>query len=223
MPSVQILGAAAPGLSSGDAIKAMEALAAKLPEGFGYQWSGMSLQEQVSGDQAPMLYALSILIVFLCLAALYESWSIPFAVILVVPLGVVGALGFSFARELSNDVYFQVGLLTTIGLASKNAILIVEFARSLYQQGHGLVEATIQAATLRLRPIIMTSLAFMLGVAPLALSTGAGSGSQNAVGTSVFGGMFSATVLAIFFVPVFFVVIFKFIAKIKKQGDKIKD
>jgi len=169
----------------------------------------MSLQERESGNQAPMLYALSILIVFLCLAALYESWSVPFSVMLVVPLGVIGAVLFAMARGLSNDVYFQVGLLTTIGLAAKNAILIVEFAKSLYEQGMDLLEATMEAVRMRLRPIIMTSLAFMLGVTPLVLSSGAGSGSQNAIGTGVFGGMFSATVLAIFFVPVFFVVVFR--------------
>ncbi|WAJ70344.1 efflux RND transporter permease subunit [Catenovulum adriaticum] len=221
--SVQILGQAAPGLSSGDAMRAMEEIAATLPKGIGFEWSGMSLQEVQSGDQAPMLYAISILIVFLCLAALYESWSVPFAVMMVVPLGVLGAVCFALARGLSNDVYFQVGLLTTIGLASKNAILIVEFARALYEEkGLSLVEATIEAARLRLRPIIMTSLAFMLGVTPLVISSGAGSGSQNAIGTGVFGGMFSATVLAIFFVPVFFVVVFKLSHKItNKSGDQV--
>ena len=207
--SVQILGQAAPGLSSGDAMQAMVELVDKLPSGFGYQWSGLSLQEQESGAQTPLLYSLSILIVFLCLAALYESWSIPVAVILVVPLGVLGAVIFTMARELSNDVYFQVGLLTTIGLAAKNAILIVEFAKTLREQGKGLIEATVEAARLRLRPIIMTSMAFILGVTPLVIATGAGSGSQNAIGTGVFGGMLSATVLAVFFVPLFFVVVYK--------------
>ncbi|MCU4676632.1 efflux RND transporter permease subunit [Catenovulum sp. 2E275] len=221
--SVQILGQAAPGLSTGDAMQAMEEIVAKLPKGIGFEWSGMSLQEKQSGAQAPMLYALSILIVFLCLAALYESWSVPFSVMLVVPLGVLGAVCFALARGLSNDVYFQVGLLTTIGLASKNAILIVEFARALYEEkGLSLVDATIEAARLRLRPILMTSLAFMLGVTPLVLSSGAGSGSQNAIGTGVFGGMFSATVLAIFFVPVFFVVVFKLSHKLtNKEGGKV--
>ncbi|WP_166424479.1 efflux RND transporter permease subunit [Paraglaciecola sp. 20A4] len=207
--SVQILGQAAPGLSSGDAMQAMVELVGKLPSGFGYQWSGLSLQEQESGAQTPLLYSLSILIVFLCLAALYESWSIPVAVILVVPLGVLGAVIFTMTRELSNDVYFQVGLLTTIGLAAKNAILIVEFAKTLREQGKGLIEATVEAARLRLRPIIMTSMAFILGVTPLVIATGAGSGSQNAIGTGVFGGMLSATVLAVFFVPLFFVVVYK--------------
>lgn len=209
VPSVNILGQGASGVSSGDAMLAAEEIAAKLPAGIGYQWTGMSLQERQSGNQAPMLYALSILIVFLCLAALYESWSVPVSVMLVVPLGVLGAVLFAMARGLSNDVYFQVGLLTTIGLAAKNAILIVEFAKSLYEQGMDLLDATMEAVRMRLRPIIMTSLAFMLGVTPLVLSSGAGSGSQNAIGTGVFGGMFSATVLAIFFVPVFFVVVFR--------------
>ncbi len=209
VPSLNIIGQGAPGISSGDAMLAVEEIVAKLPAGIGYQWTGMSLQERESGNQAPLLYALSILIVFLCLAALYESWSVPFAVILVVPLGILGAVVFAMARGLSNDVYFQVGLLTTIGLAAKNAILIVEFAKALYEQGMDLITATMEAVRMRLRPIIMTSLAFMLGVTPLVISSGAGSGSQNAIGTGVFGGMFSATVLAIFFVPVFFVVVFR--------------
>src|SRR5690554_957755 len=210
VPAMNILGQGAPGVSSGDAMLAAEEIAAKLPRGIGFEWTGMSLQERASGNQAPLLYALSILIVFLCLAALYESWSVPFAVMLGVPLGILGAVLFALGRGLSNDVYFQVGLLTTIGLAAKNAILIVEFAKALYEEGMNLIDATLQAVRMRLRPIIMTSLAFMLGVTPLVISTGAGSGSQNAIGTGVFGGMFSATVLAIFFVPVFFVVVFRF-------------
>ncbi len=209
VPSLNILGQGAPGISSGDAMLAVEEIMTKLPQGIGYQWTGMSLQERESGNQAPLLYALSILVVFLCLAALYESWSVPFAVMLVVPLGVLGAVLFAMMRGLSNDVYFQVGLLTTIGLASKNAILIVEFAKSLYEDGMDLIKATMEAVRMRLRPIIMTSMAFMLGVTPLVISTGAGSGSQNAIGTGVFGGMLSGTVLAIFFVPVFFVVVFR--------------
>lgn len=208
--SININGQGAPGVSSGDAMLAVEEIIKKLPAGVGYQWTGMSFQERQSGNQAPMLYAVSILVVFLCLAALYESWSVPFAVMLVVPLGVLGAVLFAIGRGLSNDVYFQVGLLTTIGLASKNAILIVEFAKVLHEQGMTLFDATMDAVRMRLRPIIMTSLAFMLGVTPLVISTGAGSGSQNAIGTGVFGGMLSATVLAIFFVPVFFVVVFQF-------------
>jgi len=204
-----LLGQGAPGVSSGDAMLAVEEIVAQLPQGIGYEWSGMSLQERQSGNQAPLLYALSILVVFLCLAALYESWSVPIAVMLVVPLGVIGAVLFAMGRGLSNDVYFQVGLLTTIGLASKNAILIVEFAKSLYEEGKDLITATMEAVRMRLRPIIMTSMAFMLGVTPLVIATGAGSGSQNAIGTGVFGGMLSGTLLAIFFVPVFFVVVFR--------------
>ena len=207
--TINIIGQGAPGVSSGDAMLAAEDIIKQLPKGVGYEWTGMSFQERQSGNQAPVLYALSILVVFLCLAALYESWSVPFAVMLVVPLGILGAVLFALGRGLSNDVYFQVGLLTTIGLAAKNAILIVEFAKELYEQGASLMDATMDAVRMRLRPIIMTSLAFMLGVTPLVISSGAGSGSQNAIGTGVFGGMLSATTLAIFFVPVFFVVVFK--------------
>jgi multidrug efflux pump len=203
--SMEVMGQAAIGHSSGDAMAAMEALAAKLPAGIGYEWTGLSYQERMSGSQAPALYALSLLVVFLCLAALYESWSIPFAVMLVVPLGVIGALLAAWTRGLSNDVYFQVGLLLTIGLSAKNAILIVEFAKAQMEQGKDLIEATLEAVRLRLRPIIMTSLAFILGVLPLAIANGAGSGAQNAIGTGVIGGMVSATVLAVLFVPVFFV------------------
>jgi multidrug efflux pump len=205
--AVQIQGQAAPGTSSGDALKTVERLATQLPPGLGIAFSGLSYQERISGSQAPALYAISILVVFLCLAALYESWSIPFAVMLVVPLGVLGAVLAAFGRGLTNDVYFQVGLLVTVGLSAKNAILIVEFAKDLVEQGHGLVEATLEAVRLRLRPILMTSLAFGLGVMPLALASGAGSGSQNAIGTGVLGGMLAATVLGIFFVPLFFVVV----------------
>lgn len=208
--SVNIQGQGAPGVSSGRAMEVMENLAAQLPPGIGFEWTGMSLQEKESGDQAPLLYALSILVVFLCLAALYESWSVPFSVMLVVPLGVLGALLFAMGRGLSNDVYFQVGLLTTVGLSAKNAILIVEFAKDLYEDGMDLIKATMEAVRMRLRPIIMTSLAFGLGVTPLAISTGAGSGAQNAIGTAVLGGIISATFLAIFFVPLFYVVVVKF-------------
>ena len=207
LPSLEILGQAAPGKSTGEAMALMEELAGKLPSGIGYDWTGMSYQERLSGNQAPALYAISLIVVFLCLAALYESWSIPFSVMLVVPLGVVGALLAATFRGLTNDVYFQVGLLTTIGLSAKNAILIVEFAKDLMEkEGKGLIEATLEAVRMRLRPILMTSLAFILGVMPLVISSGAGSGAQNAVGTGVMGGMVTATVLAIFFVPVFFVV-----------------
>lgn len=219
VPSINIQGQGAAGISSGDAMDAIEALVGKLPPGFGSEWTGMSFQERASGSQAPLLYALSILVVFLCLAALYESWSVPIAVVLVVPLGVLGAVTFAMMRGLSNDVYFQVGLLTTIGLSSKNAILIVEFAKTLYEQGMSLTEATLEAVRMRLRPILMTSLAFMLGVTPLVIATGAGSGSQNAIGTGVFGGILSATVLAIFFVPVFFLVVFKFASSLKAKSS----
>ena len=208
LPSMEILGQAAPGKSTGEAMAMMEELASKLPSGIGYDWTGMSYQERLSGNQAPALYAISLIVVFLCLAALYESWSIPFSVMLVVPLGVIGALLAATFRGLTNDVYFQVGLLTTIGLSAKNAILIVEFAKDLMdKEGKGLIEATLEAVRMRLRPILMTSLAFILGVMPLVISSGAGSGAQNAVGTGVMGGMVTATVLAIFFVPVFFVVV----------------
>jgi multidrug efflux pump len=208
MPSMEILGEAVAGKSTGEAMVLMEQLARKLPSGVGYDWTGMSYQERLSGNQAPALYAISLIVVFLCLAALYESWSVPFSVMLVVPLGVIGALLAASLRGLNNDVYFQVGLLTTIGLSAKNAILIVEFAKDLMEKEHkGIVEATLEASRMRLRPILMTSLAFVLGVLPLVISHGAGSGAQNAVGTGVMGGMLSATLLAIFFVPVFFVVV----------------
>ncbi|HGB6226721.1 TPA: efflux RND transporter permease subunit [Salmonella enterica subsp. houtenae serovar 1,40:z4,z23:-] len=208
MPSMELLGEAAPGRSTGEAMALMENLASRLPNGIGYDWTGMSYQERLSGNQAPALYAISLIVVFLCLAALYESWSIPFSVMLVVPLGVVGALLAASLRGLNNDVYFQVGLLTTIGLSAKNAILIVEFAKDLMEkEGRGLIEATLEASRMRLRPILMTSLAFILGVMPLVISRGAGSGAQNAVGTGIMGGMLTATLLAIFFVPVFFVVV----------------
>ncbi len=213
VPSIEILGEAAPGKSSGEAMLTMEEFASRLPTGIGYEWTGLSYQERLSGAQAPALYALSIVVVFLCLAALYESWSVPFAVLLIVPLGVLGALVAANGRGLSNDVYFQVGLLATIGLSAKNAILIVEFAKELHEQGKGLVAATVEASRMRLRPILMTSLAFLLGVLPLAISTGAGSGSQNAIGTGVMGGTFAATALGIFYTPVFFVVVSKLFAR----------
>ncbi len=205
-PAVQIQGQAAPGYSSGAAMAAMERLAGELPPGFGVAWTGLSYEERLSGAQAPLLYALSILVVFLCLAALYESWSIPIAVLLVVPLGVLGALAAATGRGLANDVFFQVGLLTTIGLSAKNAILIVQFALEQMKTGVELIPATLEAVRLRLRPILMTSLAFGGGVLPLALASGAGSGSQNAIGTGVFGGMVAATFLGLLFVPLFFVI-----------------
>ncbi|MGC3980879.1 MAG: efflux RND transporter permease subunit [Steroidobacteraceae bacterium] len=207
--SVEIVGSNAPGKSTGDAMTAIEKMIEQLPEGIAYEWTGASAQERQAGSQAPALYALSILVVFLSLAALYESWSVPFAVMLVVPLGVLGAVLATMLRGLSNDVYFQVGLLTTIGLSAKNAILIVEFAKEAYANGQDLVEATLEGARLRLRPILMTSFAFALGVLPLALAGGAGSGAQNAIGTGVLGGMLFATALGIFFVPVFFVVVYR--------------
>ena len=205
--AMEILGSPAEGYSTGDAMQAMEEMAADLPKGVGYSWTGISFEERLSGSQAPALYALSMIFVFLCLAALYESWTIPLAVLLVVPLGIVGALLATSMRGLSNDVFFQVGLLTTIGLAAKNAILIIEFAKELHDSGKSLVDSALEACRMRLRPIIMTSLAFILGVVPLAISSGAGAGSQHAIGTGVIGGMLSATVLAIFWVPLFFVLI----------------
>lgn len=212
VPAMQILGQPAPGISSGEAMEAMEAMAAQLPAGIGYEWTGLSYQERMSGSQAPALYALSILVVFLCLAALYESWSVPLAVIMVVPLGVLGALGAASLRGQYNDVYFQVGLLAIIGLSAKNAILIVEFAKALHDGGKGLIPAALEAARLRLRPILMTSLAFMLGILPLAISSGAGAGGQNAIGTGVMGGTFTATILGIFYIPLFFVVVSRLFA-----------
>ena len=207
LPSLEILGQPAPGRSTGTAMQAMEQLVKRLPAGLGYEWTGLSYEEQVSGGKAPALYALSVLVVFLCLAALYESWSIPAVVMLIVPLGVFGAALATMLRGLNNDVFFQVGLLTTVGLSAKNAILIVEFAKENYDRGVGLLDAALHAAQQRLRPILMTSFAFVLGVLPLALSSGAGSGGQNAIGTGVIGGMLSATVLAVFFVPMFFVAV----------------
>jgi multidrug efflux pump len=189
----------------------MEAAVKTLPAGVGFEWTGLSYEERLAGSQAPMLYALSILVVFLCLAALYESWSVPLSVVLVIPLGIVGALLAATLRGFSNDVFFQVGLLTTMGLAAKNAILIVEFAESAERQGRSALDAALEAARLRLRPILMTSLAFIAGVFPLAISSGAGSGGQNDIGTGVVGGMVSATVLAIFFVPLFFVLVRRFL------------
>ena len=220
LPALEVLGMAAPGKSSGDAMAAVEQIMAQLPPGVGLEWTGLSDQERQSGSQAPALYALSILIVFLCLAALYESWSIPFSVMLVVPLGIVGALGATTLRGMANDIFFQVALLTTIGLAAKNAILIVEFAKEQQEAGKELIEATLEAVRLRLRPVIMTSLAFILGVMPLVLAHGAGSGGQNVIGTGVTGGMIAATVLGVFFVPVFFVVVRKrFKGKTRPQAE----
>jgi multidrug efflux pump len=216
--AISLDGATGPGVSTGQSMDEMEKLTAGLPGGYSVAWQGISYQERLSGSQAPMLYGLSVLIVFLCLAALYESWSIPFSVILAVPIGVLGALAAAYLLGQSNDVYFKVGLLTTIGLAAKNAILIVEFAKDRQETGMGVIEATLEAARLRLRPIIMTSLAFILGVVPLAIATGAGSAAQNAIGIGVLGGMLSATLLGIFFVPSFFVVV----RRLSKREKQVK-
>jgi len=206
-PAMKIQGDAAPGKSSGDALAEVERLVAQLPQGIGYEWAGQSLEEKAAGSTATLLFALALLAVFLVLAALYESTTIPIAVLLVVPLGVLGAVAFTMLRGMPNDVYFKVGLIAIIGLSAKNAILIIEFAKDLQATGMDLVEATLKAVRLRFRPIIMTSFAFILGVLPLVIATGAGSASQRAIGTGVMGGMIAATVLAVFFVPVFFVVV----------------
>ncbi len=218
--SIEILGEAAAGQSSGQAMDLMESFVEQLPDGFGAAWTGLSYQERMSGAQAPMLYALSLLIVFLCLAALYESWSIPLSVMMVVPIGVLGALIGANLRGMDNDVYFQVGLLTTIGLSAKNAILIVEFARENELEGMGLIEATLHAVRMRLRPVIMTSLAFVLGVTPLAISSGAGSGGQNAIGTGVVAGVIAATTLGLFYIPVFFVLVSRLFGSELHPEDK---
>ncbi|MGR5237729.1 efflux RND transporter permease subunit [Vibrio alfacsensis] len=225
LPAMNIQGGSAPGVSTGEAMAEIEAMVKQLPAGFTVNWNGISYEERLSGNQAPMLYGLSILVVFLVLAALYESWSVPLAVVLVVPLGVLGAVLAVMARGMDNDVFFQVSLLTTVGLATKNAILIVEFAKEYYEKGAGLIEATLHAVRVRLRPIIMTSLAFGLGVVPLAISAGVGSAGQNAVGTGVLGGMVSATLLGIFFVPVFFVVVERLFdrrAKKEEQAEQLE-
>lgn len=221
-PAMKISGGASPGHSTGEAMDEMEALTAKLPPGFGFEWTGQSLEEKTSGSQAPMLYLLSLIAVFLVLAALYESTSIPLAVMLVVPLGILGALLGVTLRGMPNDVYFKVGMITVVGLSAKNAILIIEFAKDLQAEGKGLIEATLEAVHLRFRPILMTSFAFILGVLPLAIKTGAGSGSQRAIGTGVMGGMITATVLAVFLVPVFFVVVRKFFKGSERQ-QKLHD
>ncbi len=220
LPSAEILGQAAPGLSTGAAMAAVEELVGKLPPGIGLEWTGLSFEERAAGAQAPALYALSALVVFLALAALYESWSVPFAVMLVVPIGVLGAVTAAFGRGLPSDIYFQVGLLATIGLSAKNAILIVEFAKTLQEEGRDAVSAALEAARMRIRPIVMTSLAFGFGVLPLALSTGAGSGGQNAIGTGVLGGVVAATMLGVLFVPLFFVVIRGRLSKVEVHSDK---
>ena len=214
---MRIGGSAAPGYSTGDAMIEMEKLAAQLPEGFAFEWTGLSREEKIAGSQALVLYAFAILAVFLCLAALYESWSIPLAVILVVPVGVLGVLLATVMRGYANDVYFQVGLITIIGLSAKNAILIIEFAKDLQAQGKSVVEAALAAAHMRFRPILMTSMAFVLGVLPLAIASGAGSASQRAIGTGVIGGSLIGTILAVIFVPLFFVVVRSIFKSSKRQ------
>ena len=217
-PSLDIWGEAAPGKSSGHAMRAMEEIVSKLPQGIGFDWSGLSYQERMTSSQAPLLYAFSFIVIFLCLAALYESWTVPISILLVLPLGVIGGILASSSRGLPNDVYFQIGLLTTLGLTTKNAILIVQYAMNKIHEGMGLVEATLEGAKLRFRPIVMTSLAFGFGVLPLALTTGAGAGAQNAIGTSVLGGMATGTFLAVFFIPLFYFVISRLMER-KKNGQ----
>jgi len=219
-PSLEFLGEPAPGRSSGEAMQAMEEIASKLPAGIGFEWSGLSYQERMSHAQTGLLYSFSVLVVFLVLAALYESWSVPISILLALPLGVIGGVLASSSRGLPNDVYFQIGLLTVLGLTTKNAILIVQFARIRIQEGLSLIEATLEAAKLRLRPIVMTSLAFGFGVLPLAIATGAGAGAERAIGTSVLGGMISATFLAVFFIPLFFVMIVQLFEMRRRKGTQ---
>ena len=206
-PAFNIWGEPAPGRSSGEAMQAMEEMVPKLPKGIGFDWSGLSYQERMAKSQAPLLYTFSIIVIFLCVAALYESWTIPVANLLMLPLGLLGAIVATSLRGLPNDVYFQIGCLTTLGLSTKNAILIIQFARERRARGADLVEATLGAVKTRFRPVIMTSLAFFFGVLPLALTTGAGAGAQNAIGTAVVGGMMSATFIDLFFIPLFYVLV----------------
>jgi HAE1 family hydrophobic/amphiphilic exporter-1 len=216
-PSINIWGEPAPGRSSGEAMQDMQEFVTRLPRGLGFDWTGLSYQERMAGSQAPMLYAFSILVIFLCLAALYESWPIPISILLALPLGAIGGVIGSTLRGLPNDVYFQIGLLTTLGLTTKNAILIVQFAKARVEEGMGLIEATVEGAKLRLRPIIMTSLAFGFGVLPLAFASGAGAGAQKAIGTSVLGGVATSTFLVTLFAPLFYVLIEKAFGKNKKR------
>jgi len=206
-PSMNIWGEPAPGRSSGEAMQAMEEMVAKLPQGIGFEWTGLSYQERMASSQAPLLYAFSIIVIFLCVAALYESWPIPLANLFMLPLGVFGATLFTWGRGLHNDVYFQIGFLTTLGLTTKNAILIIQFAKERMAGGEGLIEATLGAVRVRFRPVIMTSLAFFFGVLPLAIATGAGAGAMKAIGTAVTGGMLSATFIDLFYIPLLFVVV----------------
>lgn len=216
--AMELSGAAAIGLSSGAAMEAMEEMVADLPGGYGTAWTGLSYQERLSGNQAPLLFALSALVVFLALAALYESWSVPLAVMMTVPIGILGALAAALLFDQSNDVYFKVGLLTTIGLAARNAILIVEFAQSLVKGGKSLTDAAIEASKMRLRPILMTTFAFMLGVLPLALASGAGAAAQHSIGIGVLGGMAASAVIGIFLVPVFYVAVLKTVQMFSRKG-----
>jgi HAE1 family hydrophobic/amphiphilic exporter-1 len=211
-PSLNIWGEPGPGRSSGEAMRAMEEITAKLPQGIGYDWTGLSYQERMATAQAPILYAFSILVIFLCVAALYESWTIPFVNLLMLPLGVFGALLATSLRGLHNDVYFQIGFLTTLGLSTKNAILIIQFIKEQTRHGLGLVEATLAAVRIRFRPVVMTSLAFFFGTLPLALATGAGAGAMNAIGTAVTGGMLSATFIDLIFIPLFFILVSRLFA-----------
>jgi hydrophobe/amphiphile efflux-1 (HAE1) family protein len=220
-PSINIVGESAPGRSSGEAMQAMEGFVRKLSQGIGFDWTGLSYQERMAGAQAPLLYAFSIFVIFLCLAALYESWPIPVSILLTLPLGAIGGVIASTLRGLPNDVYFQIGLLTILGLTSKNAILIVQFAKAGLERGMGLTEATLEGAKLRCRPIVMTSLAFGFGVLPLAVTTGAGAGAQNAIGTGVLGGVVTATFLVTLFAPLFYVLIYKAFGKHRKR-EKVK-
>ncbi len=222
-PSLNIQGEPAPGQSSGEAMQAMENMISQLPEGIGYEWTGISYQERMSSSQAPLLYAFSIIVIFLCVAALYESWAIPCANLLMLPLGVFGAALATYMRGMHNDVYFQIGFLTTLGLTTKNAILIIQFARERMAQGEGLIEATLGAAGVRLRPVIMTSLAFFFGVLPLAIASGAGAGAMSAIGTAVAGGMMSATFIDLFYIPLLFVLISRLFRVEKRLAGKIKE
>ncbi|MBU4230337.1 MAG: efflux RND transporter permease subunit, partial [Proteobacteria bacterium] len=223
IPSTQIMGQAAPGESTGEAMAEMEKMAAELPPGFGFEWSGLSYEEKQAGKQAPALYAISLLVVFLAVAALYESWTIPFVNLLMLPLGLVGAVAAVTMRVLPNDVYLQIGLLTTVGLSTKNAILIIQFIKAQMQQGHELVDATLAAVKIRLRPVIMTSLAFFFGTLPMALTRGAGAAAQNAIGTAVTGGLLSATFIDLIFIPFFFVLVSRRFAKKQPAGKAPAD
>jgi len=216
---MEIMGNAAPGVSTGEAMMEMENMASQLPTGIGYEWTGLSYEEKQAGAQAPALYAISILVVFLSVAALYESWTIPFVNMLMLPLGLVGAVTAVSLRMLPNDVYLQIGLLTTVGLSTKNAILIIQFIKDQMHQGHALIDATLAAIKIRLRPVIMTSLAFFFGTLPLALTKGAGAGAQNAIGTAVTGGLLSSTFIDLIFIPFFFVLVSRFFAK--KQPETV--